>query len=173
MGRAAGDIHTDRDRRISPIVDFWVIDERPPRNRTGTYGDHDFRRRDGVVGLLESEPHILRHGSRNEQPISMPRGRHELNAEAPKIEHNGIEHVDVCLTRITAASADLPEFERAAKETPGLLIERSRELESFPCQHQISTRPGPESVFSRETNRAGGTGLLTVRAEQTAPQIKP
>src|SRR6059036_94138 len=166
MGRAAGDIQIDRNHRISPIVDFRVINERPPRNRTGAYGDYEFRRRDSVVGLLERQPHVLRHGSRNEQPIRMPRGRDELNAKPPKIEHDGIEHVDVRLTRITATRADLPEFERAAKETPGLLIERPRELASFPCHHQLSTRPGPESVFPRETNRPSGTGLLTVRAEE-------
>jgi hypothetical protein len=54
----------------------------------------------------------------------VPRRSYELNPEAPKIEYDRIEHVDICLAGVAAASAHLPKLERATEEASRFLVER-------------------------------------------------
>ena len=46
----------------------------------------------------------------------MARRRHELDAEASQVKHDGVENVDIRFASIASAGADLPELERAAQE---------------------------------------------------------
>jgi hypothetical protein len=92
-------------------VDFSVIKKGTSRNRTRTNGNDNLRRRHGRIGFRERQVHISGHRSRDEQPIRVPRGGHELNAEAPEVEHHRIEHVDLGLAGVAAAGTDLPQLE--------------------------------------------------------------
>lgn len=66
MGRTSGNVDIHRCNSIRAIVDFRVIHEWAARDRTGTDRDHDLRGRDGIVGFLEGEPHVLGHRAGNQ-----------------------------------------------------------------------------------------------------------
>ena len=70
-----------------------------------------------LIGLLRSQAHVLSHCTDNQQSIRMPGRRHELDAESAEIEYHGIQNIDVGLASVASTCADLPEFERASKDS--------------------------------------------------------
>ena len=90
-----------------------------------------------LVGLLQRQPHVLRHRAGDQQPVGVARRGDELDAEAAQVEADGAEHVDVGLAGVAAAGADLPQLERAPG-TAGASACRARR-----ARRQASRRPGP------------------------------
>ena len=66
-----------------------MIDVRPAGDRAGADGDHELRRRHGVVGLLQREAHVLGHRAGDEQPVGVARRGDELDAEAAEVAADG------------------------------------------------------------------------------------
>ena len=78
---------------------------------------------EGVVGLLEGELHVLRHGARDEKPVGVAWRGDELEAEAGEVPAYGREDVRVGLAGGATACAHLAHFEGAAVEALEFLPE--------------------------------------------------
>jgi len=99
-------------------------------------------------------------------------GCNKLDAESAEIEHYSIENINVGLTSVASARADLSEFERAAKDPVRPFSKAARQSQRFSfAQNQIVPVARGESILRRETDRSFGTCAGTLGAEQTATEI--
>jgi hypothetical protein len=92
-------------------MDLGMIKEGSAGDGAGADGDNDLRRGHGVIGFLECKLHVVRDWSGNQQTIGVTRRGDKLNAESSKIKDYRVEDVDICFARVTAAGADLPQFQ--------------------------------------------------------------
>ena len=101
-------------------------------------------------------------------------GCNKLDAESAEIEHYSIENINVGLTSVASARADLSEFERAAKDPVRPFGKAARQSQRFSfAQNQIVPVARGESILRRETDRSFGTCVGTLWTEQTATKIEP
>src|SRR5438105_6204812 len=148
-----------------------MVDVRPAGDGTGADGNDNLRRRHRVIGLSQSEPHIVSHGPRDEQAIGVPWRGHELNAEAAQVENDGVEHVDIGLATIAAAGAYLPQLERTAEQAARLVVESLRQLESILADHQVLASAHGQAVVAGMRDGALRAGLGAIRTEQATTQV--
>ena len=176
MRRTAGDEEIDRHDRRGAVVHLGVADERPAGDRAGADGDHDLRRRHGVVGLLQRQFHVLRHRAGDEQPVGVARRGHELDAEAAEIPADRAEHVGVGLAGVAAAGAHLPQPQRAAEELAQLLVERGGEADLLLARRRRARGPRARRTAMRWSPvcvMAPGRARLDARgAEDAAAEIE-
>jgi len=64
-------------------VHFRMIAIRTATDRAGADGDDQLGGRHGLIGFLQGETHVLRHGARDQQSVGVARRGHELHAKAP------------------------------------------------------------------------------------------
>lgn len=151
-----------------------MIDEWTARNCTSTYGYHNLGLWNCLVSLFESQAHVLRDGTGNQESVRMSRRRHKLNAEPAEVKHDGIQNIDVRLASIASARADLSEFQRATKYAVGLCSKAPGEVQGMPFgQDQIASLICGKFVLRGKLYRAFGTCVGTLRTEQTATKIEP
>ena len=72
MWRAPRDVEIYREDVVRAVVDLRMTDIRPARDRARPGGNDDLGWRNRVVGLLESEPHVLGDRSGDEQAVGVP-----------------------------------------------------------------------------------------------------
>ena len=173
MRRAARDVEIHRDDGIRAVVNLWMVHVWTAGDRAGPGGNDDLRLRNGIVGLLERELHVLGDGSRDQQPVGMPRRGDVLDAEAPEVEDDRSEDIDVRLAAVAAARAHHPELQGAAEQPPQSLVERARSSRERTPREQFVACPRRESVLLGMDDGSFRTGLDAVGAEETASQIHP
>ena len=100
-----------------------MVYKRTSGNGTRSNDQHDFRRRDCVIGLLERKLHVLRNRACDEQSIGMAWRCNDLDAKPRQVEHNGSQHVYVGLATIAAPCTYLSQFQRATKQFEQLVVE--------------------------------------------------
>ena len=159
---------------VCAIHNLGMITKRAARNRTSPDRYHNLGIRDCLVGLLESQAHVLSDGTSDQKSVSMPRRRHKLNPEPAEIEHYGIQNVDIRLASIASARADLSEFERPPKDAVGLCSKPPGEAQGIAfSQDQIVSLTCRKWVLRGKLDRSFGTCVGTLWTEQTATKIEP
>src|SRR5262245_52540253 len=139
----------------------------------GPHSNDQLRRWHGVVGFLESNPHVLADRASDQQAVGVPRRGDELNSEPAEVEDDGVENVDIRLAGVATGGANLPQLERAAEEALQPLVERGGKLfQAAVSAQQSFAGPGGQAVIVRELNRAARAGLEAVRAEQAPPHVE-
>ena len=132
MRGASGNKEVDGKDLVCAVENFGMIAERTARNRTRADCYHDVGLRHRLIGLFESQAHVLSDGAGNQKPVRVSRRRYKLNPEPAEIKHYGIKDIDVGLASVASARADLSEFERASKDPIGLLSKASGKAQRFP-----------------------------------------
>src|SRR5690348_6508641 len=84
--RTSCDPQVYRDGRWHTATRLLAPTERPATQRTGANGNHEARIGERVVRSLERVAHVHVHASRDDDPIRVTRGSHELYAEARHVE---------------------------------------------------------------------------------------
>src|SRR4051812_20141869 len=172
MRRTTRNVQIDGQERVRAIVDLVMSHVRPARDGAGADGDDDLRRWNRVVRLLQREPHVLGHRAGDEQAVGMPGRSNELDAEAAQIEDGRAEHVDVRLAAVAPARAHHPELQRSTKEPPQVLVESGGPRIVPALEHQVLPAARGQPVLAGEGDRALGTRLHAVGAEQAAAQVE-
>jgi len=94
----------------------------------------------------------------------------ELDAEAAEIEHDGVEDVDLDLTAVAPAGADLAEFEGAAEQASRLAVERAGERHLAAVEdEQGRLVPGLAQPAIQGGRHAARQILRTLRGEAREP----
>jgi hypothetical protein len=120
MRRTSGNKEVNRKEVIRAVEDLKMIAKGTrgtASNCASAHRDHNFWVGHRLIGLLKSQAHVLSHCTDNQQSIRMPRRRHELDAASAEIEYHSIQNIDVGLASVASTGADLPEFERASKDS--------------------------------------------------------
>src|SRR5262245_46447735 len=107
-----------------------MVNVRPAGNSTRAHRNDQFRFRNGLVGLLQSDAHVFGHWAGNQKTVSVSRRCHELDPKSAQIEHQRVQDIDVGLTSITAPGADLPQLEGTTKQSSRLLVQGRSQLQS-------------------------------------------
>jgi hypothetical protein len=82
----------DGHERARAVVDLGVTGVGPSRDGASAHRDDDLRLGDGMIGLLQGQPHVLRHRTGHQQAVGMPRRGDELDAEAPQVQSSPPRH---------------------------------------------------------------------------------
>lgn len=125
MRRTSGDIEVDPKNTVRTIESFRMTKEGAAGNRACAYSYYDFGRRYGFIGLFESQSHILSYGTSDQQPVSVARRRYKLNPESSEVKHYRVKDINVRLTSVTSAGADLSQLERSTEDAMGFFGEPS------------------------------------------------
>lgn len=172
MRRTAGNKEIDWQNSFRTIQNFGMIAKWAAGDRARTDCDHNLRVRHGLVGLLEREPHVPGNGTGDEKTVRMAGRRHELDAEASKIEDDGIKDVNVRFASVASAGADLPELERAAENAVNVAGQAVGELQSLSSAHnQVGSLGRCKAILSAELDRPLRTRVGTFRAKEASPEI--
>lgn len=95
MGGTSGDEEVDGDHRRDPAAHLGMGRKGPASDGARPGGDDHLRVGDRLPRFQEGFPHVGRHGSRHQDPVAVPGGRHELNPEAPEVPCGGFQDFDV------------------------------------------------------------------------------
>ncbi len=125
MRRTTGDIEVDPQDTVRAIESFRMPKEGATGNCACACSYHDLGRRYGLIGLFESQSHILSHRTGDQKPVGVARGRYKLNPESSEVKNDCVENINVRLTSITSAGADLSELERSTKDAMSFFGEPS------------------------------------------------
>src|SRR5262245_34085145 len=111
MRRAAWDVKVDRNGAVRAVVNLPMVDIGSAGDRTGADGDDDLRGGNGVVRLLEREPHVLGDRPGDKQAVGVARGGHVLDAQPTEVEDDRPQNVHVSLAAVATTGAHNPELE--------------------------------------------------------------
>ena len=84
MRRTSRNKEVDRKNLVCAVKNFGMIAKRPAGNCTGSDRDNNLRLGHGLVGLLQSQAHVLSDGAGNQKSVRMAWRRHKLNAESAR-----------------------------------------------------------------------------------------
>lgn len=173
MGRAAGDIEVNRDKRVSAVMDFRVAPERPAADGAGSAGNRDLRLRDRLPGFEKRFPHMFADRAGHKDAVSVTGRGDELDAEPAQIEADRIEDIGVSFTGVAAACRDFTQFQGATEKLQPFLFQG-------PCpgvamvrpDDQLGTGAGSKLVAGGKADGAMGAGGCTFVAEDAEPHIE-
>src|SRR4029077_14442180 len=113
--RAAWHGHIDRNDIRDPTTARVVLTINTARAAAVTEGNDGLRVRRGLVRALQSQLHVLRHWSRDEQQVRVPRTCDESNAERFEVVEGIVERMDLKFATVAGTSIDMTDTERAAE----------------------------------------------------------
>src|SRR5262249_41961305 len=116
--------------------------------------------------------HVFTDGPGDDNAVGMPGGGDELNSEAPQVEDDRSEHVEIGLASVAAGGTHLAELERTPEESARFFVERSGPLERLAMQNQIVATPRRHPVIECILDRPFRAGTRAVGTEQAPPQIE-
>ncbi len=173
MRRTARYQQVDRQQIGGPVVHLRVAGERAAADGACPHGDDDLRRGDRIVGLLERELHVLGDRAGDEQAVRVSRRRHELHPEPPEVPAHRVEDIGIELAPIAAARRYLAQLERPPEQAMQLRTQLRGERERIliAADHEVLAPAHRETIVIGEGDRALGTGLHAVGAEEAAAEV--
>lgn len=116
-GGAAGDTSINRDYLGNSAQGSIALAEDASRAAAISYGNHDLRRRCGVIGPAEGYLHVVGDRTRDEQQVGEPRRGGKMDAEALAVVEGIVDRMDLELAPVARTGIDLADRE-ASPEAP-------------------------------------------------------
>jgi hypothetical protein len=145
---------------------------RPAGNGAGTDGDNELWGRNGIIGFLEGQLHVIGDWTGDKQTVRVARRSDELDAESAEVKDNRVQDVHVGLAPVTTAGTDLAEFQGAAEEPASLVVESTGELVGLAIEEKITAASRGEAIVLRVGDGTVRTCLQTFGAEQAAAKVE-
>ena len=114
-GRAARHFEVDRDEVAHRPLDPGTSGEDPAVSCAVADGDHDLRLRRRVVCRPKGRAHVARDHAGDQQPVGMPRRRHQPYPVAFRVVDRGEAAGDLDFAAVARSGVDVAQGERPAK----------------------------------------------------------
>src|SRR5512135_2142368 len=93
--RASGDARVDRDDLVNAAQGCVALAEYAARASAVSHSDNQFRGRRGIVGPPESDLHIMRDRTGDQQHVRKARRGSKMNSEALAVANGIVDRMDL------------------------------------------------------------------------------
>ena len=116
-GRTPGDTSVHRDHLGNPAQGSITLSEDAARAAAISHGNHDLRRRRGVIGPPEGYLHVTGDRTCDEQHVREPRRGGKMDTEPLAVVKGIVDRMDLELASVARAGIDLAD-RKTSPEAP-------------------------------------------------------
>ncbi len=126
--------------------------------------------RDRVVRLDQRLPHVLRHGSGDQQPVRVPGRGDEVDPEPLQVEDRVSQGLRLEVAPVAPPRGHLPQVKRTSEKRPDVRGGRQGG-ESLSPKHQVLPLAARQGGIPREPDPFAAARLLAQTAEDAPPEV--